>query len=514
MQPTASEPVDAAEIEPPLMSTRPPRPRVVLPMQNNRFTVPPVVCHQNELHGSDNDADNIAIPTDDSSASITEPQPPPQSDLPMQENNTPPAVSLESLSKLLGDNFDNSDNGSDNESDNESKNNDDELSPKELHGRESIHDPNFEAQVIYEAELLEKEPQQLGTENEPEECDSSSDNGGPTRSETSATARTRRPQQIRRKRQHQGFRNWRKSMQWRKIEKRDQDLAALKQDLGQACIDHIKTLKTPADRRPFLAAIVDKHGRKTACALLEMNISRQEWWRIGIHTRYPGAFKPVEKEKRFCCRVDSDVLRKLVSFLNSPGNLQQYAFGTQVREILGGTDSVHLDNVSRLKNLDKLVGDFIISVISEMDAMLTHDLPDTENRCICLERHSMRRCMKERKHSGKCNFTPKGSVSASTIRDLIESFTAGDIKSLSGLDDVRVLKGRDNFKSLRVIAKKVCKYEDVDVTVKKIDNIEIFYQTDYVPHLARVESHRCNCLTCGFNDRGTCFSNIRERGFA
>jgi hypothetical protein len=234
-------------------------------------------------------------------------------------------------------------------------------------------------------------------------------------------------------------------------------------------------------------------------------VSRQEWWRIGVHTRYPGAFKPVEKEKRFCCRVDSDVLRKLVSFLNSPGNLQQYVFGTQVREILGGTDSVHLGNVSRLKNLDKLVGDFIKSVIGEMDAMLAHNLPKTENCCICLDRHSMQRCMKERKHSGKCNFTPKGSVSASTIQDLIQSFTAGDIKSLSGLDDVRVLKGRDNFKSLRVIAKKVCKYEDADATVKKIDDCEIFYQTDYVPHLAKVGSHSCNCLTCGFNDSGTCF---------
>jgi hypothetical protein len=215
----------------------------------------------------------------------------------------------------------------------------------------------------------------------------------------------------------------------------------------------------------------------------------------------------VEEEKRFCCHVDSDVLRKLVSFLNSPGNLQQYAFGMQVHEILGGTDSVNLGNISRLKNLDKLVGNFIKSAIGEMDTMLTHNLPETENLCICLERHSMWRCMKDQKHSGKCNFAPKGSVSASTIRDLIQSFTAGDIKSLLGLNDVRVLKGWENFKSLQVIAKKVCKYEDVEATVKKIDNCKIFYQMDYVPHLARVGSHRCNCLAYAFNDSGMSFSN-------
>jgi hypothetical protein len=114
----------------------------------------------------------------------------------------------------------------------------------------------------------------------------------------------------------------------------------------------------------------------------------------------------------------------------------------QVREKLGGMDSVHLGNVSRLKNLDKLVGNFIKSIIGEMDTMWTHNLPETKNHCICFERHVMWRCMnKERKHSEKCNFTPKGSVSASTIQDLIQCYMAGDIKSLSGLDDVRVLKG-------------------------------------------------------------------------
>jgi hypothetical protein len=55
------------------------------------------------------------------------------------------------LNKLLGDDFDKE---SANEFDNDL-----EHSPRELYGRESIHDVNFEAQVIFEAELLEKEPE-------------------------------------------------------------------------------------------------------------------------------------------------------------------------------------------------------------------------------------------------------------------------------------------------------------------------------------------------------------------
>ncbi len=503
MQPTTSKPMDTPEIDPPrnelepLLAPWPPRPLIVLPTQRTRQTVVLLVGNtqpQNELDSLDDDANNIFTPMDTKMQSpITEskllmtPQPsqPQQTDLPMQAHGASAVTPVSPLNCSTNYNFDN-------ESGNKS---DPQHSPKKLCGQESIHDLYFEAQVIYEVELLEKEPKLLVTKVEPND-DSSSDNEEPMESKTS----TRRPP-VRTKR-HQGYQNCRKSMHWKTIDKRGKDLAALKQDLGQACITHLKTLKTPANCCPFLAAVVHKHCWKTACALLNLNISNQEWWRIGIHSRYPGAFKPVEKEQIFCCCVDSDILRELVSFLTSPGNLQQYAFGMQVCEILGGTESVQLNNVSRMKNLDKLVGNFIVSVIGEMDAMLTHDLPEPENCCTCLQRHSMRQCIQEQNHSGKCKFTPKGSVSASTIQDLIQSFTAGDIKSLSGLDDVWVLKDQDNFKAQQEITKNACNHEDVNTMVKKIDACEIFYQIDYVPHLARVGSHRCNCLTCGSNDSG------------
>jgi hypothetical protein len=167
-----------------------------------------------------------------------------------------------------------------------------------------------------------------------------------------------------------------------------------------------------------------------------------------------------------------------------------------------------MDRVSRCKKIDKLVADFISAVCSEIDTMVDDqiDLPQTECRCVKMEKSTMRRCMLERHHSGRCSFTPESSVCASTVRELIQTLTAGDIKSLSGLDDVSVLKGRDNFLALKDITTRICKPgQEAESIISSIDAAELFYQTDFVPHLSRKGSHRCNCVTCGFFDSSESF---------
>ena len=222
---------------------------------------------------------------------------------------------------------------------------------------------------------------------------------------------------------------------------------------------------------------------------------------IGIHARQPGVGESVQREERHSCKVKPEILEKLLAFLNSPGNLQQYAFGRQVREIMNSRECVELGKVSRLQNLESLTEKFVKGIMSELDARGSLDLPDDNKRCQKLDPHgSMRQCMKGRVHDGRCNFTPNTSISAITIKQLIKSLTSGDVKSLSGLDDVRVVKGRDNFASLREISKEISL--NADLMIKRINNTELFYQTDYIHHLKRSGTHRCNCLTCGFNDKG------------
>jgi hypothetical protein len=295
----------------------------------------------------------------------------------------------------------------------------------------------------------------------------------------------------------------RKSMAFKSEDERTKKLKALELDMGRAMKEFVTTkCQSPSDRRPFLAAIAEKHQRKTVCHYLDLHIPYNEWWRIRVHSKYPGPFNPVEKEQIHRMRVDQELLHKLLQFLDEPGNIQRCAYGSQLRELLCGEETVEMDNVSRLKKIDKLTEDFINGLCSEMEASMAGNHSATECRCQSQERATFRRCMQDRGHEGKCKFTPKTSISATTVRALIASLTAGDIKSLSGLDDVRVLKGKDNFEALRVIAKGLLGPGEAKAMVKRVDDTELFYQTDYVPHLQVVGEYGCNCLTCGFFNPG------------
>ena len=162
--------------------------------------------------------------------------------------------------------------------------------------------------------------------------------------------------------------------------------------------------------------------------------------------------------------------------------------------------------MSWLKKLDKLLCDFSTYILSEIEVLTSKDgkeIPDNNHRCTKLDQKAkFLRCMKGRKHEGKCEFTATASISPNTVCTLVDSLTAGDIKSISGLDDVKVLRGRDNFIGLRAFAKKVCEHgEETKRIIERIDDCELFHQTDFAPHLQRVGTHKCNCLTCGLNDK-------------
>jgi hypothetical protein len=68
--------------------------------------------------------------------------------------------------------------------------------------------------------------------------------------------------------------------------------------------------------------------------------------------------------------------------------MQRSAFGHQLKELLDGFETVEMDNVARLKKLDKLVGDYISAVLSKLDIMTTKDgqeVPDSKCRCTRLD---------------------------------------------------------------------------------------------------------------------------------
>jgi hypothetical protein len=300
----------------------------------------------------------------------------------------------------------------------------------------------------------------------------------------------------------------RKSMLYKTKKKREEATEKVRQSLGDALFEKIKKdCKTVRERRPILALLALTHNRKDVNNALGIYTNKFEWRKCRIHAHHPGPLKSVRKPLIQRLRIPKKLLHNLLNFLNDPGNLQRSAFGTQLRVLLDGRETCELDNVSRLKKLDKLLCDFITYILSEIEVLTSKDgkeIPEDNHRCNKLDQKAkFLRCMKGRKHEGACEFTATASISPSTVRTLVDSLTAGDIKSLSGLDDVKVLKGRDNFIRLRNFAKQVCEHgEETKRIIERIDDCELFHQTDFVPHLQRVGTHKCNCLTCGFNDKG------------
>jgi hypothetical protein len=300
-------------------------------------------------------------------------------------------------------------------------------------------------------------------------------------------------------------------MTCKSVQQETKAIAAVRELLGAALIEHLRNenkCKTVQERRSMLALIAHEHKRKDVInAIDHFYISKHEWRLIKIHAMCPGPLKPVKRKKLIDrLKIAKELLFKLLNFLKSPGNLQWSAFGSQLKECLGGSYTVEMDNVAPTKQVGKLLTDSITAVFQELEVITTKDgesVPESsECRCQKLDQKTFRSWLTGHKHDGKCAFTPDCSVCASTVQSLIEWLTAGDIKSLSGLDDVKVLKGRDNFKALREIAKIACPPKEVDAMVKAIDHAELHHQTNFVPHLERSGSHKCNCATCGFNCKG------------
>jgi hypothetical protein len=138
-------------------------------------------------------------------------------------------------------------------------------------------------------------------------------------------------------------------------------------------------------------------------------------------------------------------------------------------------------------------------------------------------------CLKE-EHSSNINhqYTPKGFLSPSSILRIMKAVTSGTIKSLAGLDDIMVEKGRDNFQRMKMlvqifaaVANKVgpSQQEEIDKLYDEIDKVEKWHKIDFAHHLklglvvSDSESTACcTCIQCGFHsdDEHTCCAEGKD----
>ena len=78
-------------------------------------------------------------------------------------------------------------------------------------------------------------------------------------------------------------------------------VATVKETLGTATLNRLKELKTPAERRPYLAQLFETNHirakqptKKAAEMAVGIKYCCEEWNKIKIHAKWPGPMKPVE----------------------------------------------------------------------------------------------------------------------------------------------------------------------------------------------------------------------------
>ena len=293
-----------------------------------------------------------------------------------------------------------------------------------------------------------------------------------------------------------------------KNQKQKQKDDALLLEMGPVLRDHVKKIRKPSLRRPFIAAFCKKYSQSCIERVVGIKIPSDEWNNIRKHQRSPGAFKILTRSKPIIsrARIPESIIKKLLYLLEQPMNLQKHAFGSKLLAICDGMKSVELAAVARAKPMLDLVKSFIMALDSEAGCKCT--VPD-EDRCTKLEDNTMRRCMKTAGHGGKHKYTTKGSICARTVEDLVGTLTTDEIRRFTGLDDIKILKGNDNFKRMRELTEKLFFALDNETQLEKaeilmnIDEVELFHSTDFRPHLDRNGTHKCNCLTCGFEQDGS-----------
>ena len=279
---------------------------------------------------------------------------------------------------------------------------------------------------------------------------------------------------------------------------------AAHQVLGQGFISFLKNMSPGKARRPHLAIATQSMTRKSCSLSLGKMISEREWRAAVMHARYPGPGAPVPVTVHSKLKVKKTVLDDLLRRLQNPDVFQRFAFGQKIEKLLNG-NICELDAVKLVKPLQDIIFEYLHSLST--DAALILDeicVPVEGERCIHVSKEYKLRCFLHQNHSGSHKYTPPSGISPSTLRRIISSLSAGEIKNLAGLDDEDVIKGYKNFIRIREIAKAVFKLlglpsEELEDFLAKISDVEVFHKTKFARHASDEAIHSCGCIKCGFH---------------
>jgi hypothetical protein len=277
----------------------------------------------------------------------------------------------------------------------------------------------------------------------------------------------------------------------------------IRKKIGEFNLHAMQGMKVKARRKLLaVAASSVKTRRREVEEAVGFSISEKEYTNIRLHALHPGPMKEAKKIVIRRRKVKDGLITALLHSLESGGKLQRNAFGTKVIEIVGGLEHVTTENIERSQKVSEIAAQFLCELFNEAEAVANGTLVIPENRCKRSERDSRRQCLCEAGHDRACKFTAPGSMSMTRAKDFVKLLTGPDIKKLSGLDDIKVEKGRENFQSIRKYIDVLYAPDEAHAMKKRVDAVENFHKTDFDKHLSREAEYACACLTCGFHDRG------------
>ena len=269
--------------------------------------------------------------------------------------------------------------------------------------------------------------------------------------------------------------------------------------------------KKPQERRPVVAAFCrdkscTREGFENELQAYDEGgrVSNDEWCAARRHALHPGAFNPIPKVAKARQGIQTSRLQHFLAFLGKPGILQQYAFGWQVYKALNG-ELFRLDQVARLIQLEPLVKQYLELIDEELGEDV--DLPSQDERCQVVSRdygHAQCRspaatcCSPGSRHK----FTRSGGMCGRTIAELAKALTNKEVKSLSGLDNIKTVQGMLNFQAMRKLATQLGSLagQSAAGVIKEVEDSEMFMKVDFCKHVGRESDFACGCLCCGLHD--------------
>jgi hypothetical protein len=192
------------------------------------------------------------------------------------------------------------------------------------------------------------------------------------------------------------------------------------------------------------------------------------------------------------------VILSLFHLLLGPNSLQRHAFGLKFVETFGGRDFVMIDPKSK-HTCSQVCCESLWWRGSFAKLGHTGRSPSLpENRAIYFSMVSLSQGSYRQDVSVHAN-----KMAAQWDLQRNSSRPWQELKQLTGLNDIKVEQGHNNFIRIRWLIDQLCNPDERMELKKQVEEVELFHKTDFPNHLERLSEFPCSCSTCGFYNNGT-----------